>query len=243
MPKRAHGFGSRDRECGDVVERLGHLTHASERGRQALARAWDLNERGRTREAKDAIIDALRSLAREVDLADVARRTSGSSLEALPRHGHFATAHELVRDLDRAIASARALKRRLSLASVGSADDVRRALSSERDRISRASRPRPGRDPAWKDATNATTTWLLWSSAVESAAIRKGASSDVIRKTERIRKIMSRAFNHGEPVWMAADEVALVAKAEAGPRPRSPREELRRAVAAYYVHGPGKPRT
>lgn len=102
------------------------------------------------------------------------------------------------------------------------------------------SRRRSRRDPAWKDATNATTTWLLWASAVESAAIKKGADPYVVRETPRIRQIMNRAFNHGEPVWMAADEVAFVAKAAKKPRMLEPREELRRAVAAYYVHGPGR---
>ncbi len=140
MAKRAYGLGSRDREYGYLLERLDHLTHATERGRHALVRAWELNERGRpsdARAAKDVVIAALRPLAREVDLSETALSASGRTLAALPRHGHFAAAHELVRDVERALASARALKRRLSLASVGGAEDVRRALSSERDRTRR----------------------------------------------------------------------------------------------------------
>ena len=86
---------------------------------------------------------------------------------------------------------------------------------------------------AWKDATSETTTWLLWASAVETAAVRKGASGEIIRSSERIRRIMSRAFQYGEPVWMAADEVVFIAKAEARPRSgESASEHLREAMKA-----------
>lgn len=93
---------------------------------------------------------------------------------------------------------------------------------------------------AAREATNATTPWTIWSHATELTAIRKGADANIVRKSTRIRAILARAFRMGEPVWMAADEVALVAKAEAKPV-RSPRQELRSAVAAYYTR-PGRVR-
>lgn len=107
---------------------------------------------------------------------------------------------------------------------------LRRALRARRDRVDDEIR-------AWRDATSDTTTWALWSHAVVLAAIRKGADPEVIRKTERIRSAMSRAFKYGEPVWMAADEVAFLAKELKKGPPRSAREELRSAVAVYTRPG------
>ena len=87
---------------------------------------------------------------------------------------------------------------------------------------------------AWKDATKDTTTRTLWAAAVRTSATRKGAPSEAF-KTERVRQIMHRAFTHGEPVYMAAEEIAFVAKAMARPRMAEPREAVRRAVAARYT--------
>lgn len=95
---------------------------------------------------------------------------------------------------------------------------------------------------AWRDATNETAPYILWSNAVETAAIRKGADGDTVRKNARIRSVLSRAYNHGEPVWMAADEVAFLAKEAKRPRVLSPGEELRQARALWFTHGPGKAR-
>ena len=86
---------------------------------------------------------------------------------------------------------------------------------------------------AWKDATKDTTTRTLWSAAVRTSATRKGAPAEAF-KTERVRQILHRAFTHGEPVWMAAEEIAFVAKAMARPLMPEPRETLRRAVGARY---------
>lgn len=84
---------------------------------------------------------------------------------------------------------------------------------------------------AWREATGPTAPRLHWTYATELMAIRRGADADVIRRSARIRSILTRAYNHGEPVWMAADEVTLVAKAEAKPQ-RSVSEELRAVMRA-----------
>lgn len=89
---------------------------------------------------------------------------------------------------------------------------------------------------AWREATKDTTSYRIWKHAVTLAAVRKGADGELIRKNERIREILHRAFNYGEPVWMAADEVAFVAKAIAKPRKevgwmiRAPRRDRRRMI-------------
>jgi len=93
---------------------------------------------------------------------------------------------------------------------------------------------------AWRDATNETTTRTLWSAAMRLEAVHKGASAETVRKNPRIRQIMHRAFIHGEPVWMAADEVAFVSKELDKKRHPTPAEEIRAARALWYTHGPGR---
>jgi hypothetical protein len=69
---------------------------------------------------------------------------------------------------------------------------------------------------AWRDATRETTTFLLWRDAVITAAVAKGADGDAARavgaEVGRGCARLQVRYRVGEPVWMAADEVAFIAK-------------------------------
>ena len=97
--------------------------------------------------------------------------------------------------------------------------------------ISRASRTRLEEETrAWRDATKDTTTKRIWASQVRLAAILKGASASAL-ESARVQQILSRAFTHGEPVWMAADEVAFVAKESSKKLAPTVLDEIRSARA------------
>lgn len=78
--------------------------------------------------------------------------------------------------------------------------------------------------------TKDTMPFHIWKHDVQTAAIAKGADGEhVMASSENLQK----RYQAGEPVWMAADELAFVAKA----RPAALRAEaedaaLRRIMGA-----------
>jgi hypothetical protein len=64
---------------------------------------------------------------------------------------------------------------------------------------------------AWRDATNETTPFHLWRDAVELETLRRCPGCHETLRAQRARIL--RAYQAGEPVWMAVDEMVLRANA------------------------------
>jgi hypothetical protein len=85
----------------------------------------------------------------------------------------------------------------------------------------------------WRsDAVKGSTPFLIWKSYVEDIAIENRCSGPTARRVGKT--MLSRAWNAGEPVWMAAEELVLRIK-QGGLHERADNEttfmrnELRRA--------------
>lgn len=61
--------------------------------------------------------------------------------------------------------------------------------------------------------TNETTPYLIWLHEATLAAIRKGADAEVVRAVAG--EFAPTWYQAGEPIWMAADSLAFVAKQRA----------------------------
>lgn len=61
------------------------------------------------------------------------------------------------------------------------------------------------------ESKSATCHRLIWLHEVQSAAIAKGADPGFAREPE-MRARLDRAYHAGEPVWMAAEELAFRSK-------------------------------
>jgi hypothetical protein len=59
-------------------------------------------------------------------------------------------------------------------------------------------------------STNETCPRHIWQHEVSTLAIRAGADADIVR--DLIKDVGVRWYNAGEPVWMAAHDIAVIAK-------------------------------
>ena len=73
----------------------------------------------------------------------------------------------------------------------------------------------------------------IWKHEVQMAAIAQGADAEIIRETE-VNQMVVRWYGAGEPVWMAAESLAFVAKRRAAERRAEGEADYYKRMARAY---------
>jgi hypothetical protein len=84
-------------------------------------------------------------------------------------------------------------------------------------------------------STNETCPRHIWQHEVSTLAIRAGADADIVR--ELIKDVGVRWYNAGEPVWMAAHDIAVIAKRRKVERSAVREVDALRSIIAKTVAG------